>query len=401
MSKKRNSLSDLKGAGRLAIDTVNGVIDIVESVHYNISSLGGLLARNRKQRTSGITGMVYKNIRTITNFAGAGFDALLAKLPPIIGEKEPTPEQEAILSALNGVIGDHLEKTNNALAIRMKLRQGGKPIDKSIWQNEKSSKFLLMIHGSCMNDLQWNRKNHNHGTALASEFGYQPIYLHYNSGKHISENGRELSVLLESFFEIMSNENQLIIMAHSMGGLVARSAFYYAKQMKFDWPRRLKKIIFLGTPHHGAPLEQTGNWVDNMLESNPFSAPISSVGKIRSAGITDLRYGNILDNDWNKRDRFDPIGDQRTPVPLPDNIECFTLAAIIADKPNKIGDDIVGDGLVPLYSALGKHNKPEFHLKFKAKNQQIVRNLKHLDLLNNTEVYNKLKTWLDPYSSNH
>jgi pimeloyl-ACP methyl ester carboxylesterase len=401
MSKKRNSLSDLKGAGRLAIDTVNGVIDIVESVHYNISSLGGLLARNRKQRTSGITGMVYKNIRTITNFAGAGFDALLAKLPPIIGEKEPTPEQEAILSALNGVIGDHLEKTNNALAIRMKLRQGGKPIDKSIWQNEKSSKFLLMIHGSCMNDLQWNRKNHNHGTALASEFGYQPIYLHYNSGKHISENGGELSVLLESFFEIMSNENQLIILAHSMGGLVARSAFYYAKQRKFDWPRRLKKIIFLGTPHHGAPLEQTGNWVDNMLESNPFSAPISSVGKIRSAGITDLRYGNILDNDWNKRDRFDPVGDQRAPVPLPDNIECYTLAATIAGKPNKIGDDIVGDGLVPLYSALGKHSKPEFHLKFKAENQQIVRNLKHLDLLNNTEVYNKLKTWLDPYSSNH
>jgi len=401
MSKKRNSISDLKGAGRLAIDTVNGVIDIVESVHYNISSLGGLLDRNRKQRTSGITGMVYKNIRSITNFAGAGFDAMLAKLPPIIEEKEPTPENEAILSALNGVIGDHLEKTNNALAIRMKLRLGGKQIDKSIDQSEKSVKFLLMIHGSCMNDLQWYRKNHNHGAALADEFGYQPIYLHYNSGKHISENGRELSVLLESFFEIMSNENQLIIVAHSMGGLVARSAFYYAKHMKFEWPYRLKKIIFLGTPHHGAPLEQTGNWIDNMLESNPFSAPISSLGKIRSAGITDLRYGNILDNDWNKRDRFDPVGDQRTPVPLPDNIECYTLAATIAGKPNKIGDDIVGDGLVPLYSALGKHSKPEFHLKFRAENQQIVRNLKHLDLLNNTEVYNKLKTWLDPYSSNH
>jgi hypothetical protein len=128
MSPKRNSISDLRGAGKLAIDAVNGVIDIVEAIHYNISSLGGLLSRKKEQRTSGITGFVYKNIRSVTELAGTGIDSLLEKLPAIVEEKEPSPEQEAILSALNGVIGDHLEETKNPLAIHMQIRMNGKQI---------------------------------------------------------------------------------------------------------------------------------------------------------------------------------------------------------------------------------------------------------------------------------
>lgn len=396
MSKKRNSISDLRGAGRLAIDAVNGVIDIVEAVHYNISSLGGLLSRKKKQRTSGITGFVYKNIRSVTELAGTGFDTLLDKLPAIVEEKEPTPEQEAILSALNGVIGDHLEETKNPLAIHMQIRLNGKPVASidQIVPSASNGKLLLLIHGSCMNDLQWNRQGHDHGAVLARELGYQAIYLHYNSGRHVSENGKELAYILDSFFTDFPHELEFAILAHSMGGLVARSACHYGKMQNQKWLHSLHKIVFLGTPHHGAPLEQTGNWIDNMLETNPFSRPISRLGKIRSAGVTDLRYGNILDEDWNKSDRFEPVGDTRVPVPLPEGVQCYTIAATIAGKPSRFGDDIIGDGLVPLYSALGRHVNAKFTLQFPSDHQWIGRNLKHLDLLNHSDVYLRIEEWL-------
>jgi hypothetical protein len=244
-TKKRNSIKDLRGAGRLAINAVNGVIDIVEAVHYNISSLGGLLSRKKRQRTSGITGFVYKNIRGVTELAGTGLDTLLDKLPAIVEEKEPTPEQEAILSALNGVIGDHLEETKNPLAIHMQIRNNGKPAATlhQIVPSGSNGQVLLLIHGSCMNDLQWNRKGHDHGAVLAHEFGYQSIYLHYNSGRHVSENGKELAQILDSFFADLSYETELVIIAHSMGGLVARSACHYGKMQNQRWLNTLQKLF--------------------------------------------------------------------------------------------------------------------------------------------------------------
>jgi len=396
MTRKRNSISDLRGAGRLATDAVNGVIDIVEAMHYNIANFGGLSRKRGKQRTSGITGFVYRRIRSITGLAGNGFDALMDKLSVIVTEKEPTPEQEAIVAALNGVIGDHLVETNNPLAIPMQLRRNGKTVTtfNQLLEDGQGKSIVLLIHGSCMNDLQWTRQGHNHGLALEKDFGYKPVYLFYNSGKHISQNGQELSDILEHFFIHTSDELNLVILAHSLGGLVARSAYHYGKEREHQWLRHLKKVIFLGTPHHGAPLEQTGNWIDHMLAKKPYSAPISRLGKLRSAGITDLRFGNILDKDWNRYDRFVRVGDQRTPVPLPENIECYTMAAVINSLSSKLGDDLIGDGLVPLYSALGRHNNPGLNLTFLKNNQSIGRNLKHLDLLSNQEVYTTIKKWI-------
>lgn len=396
MSKKRNSISDLRGAGRLAVDAVNGVIDIVEAMHYNISNFGGLLAKKGRKRTSGISGLVYRRIRSITGLAGKSFDVLMDRLSVIVNEKEPNSEQGAILAALNGVIGDHLAETNNPLAIPMQLRRNGEPITSSMQlvDDRPIKNMVLLIHGSCMNDRQWSRLGHNHAAALEADLGYKPVYLHYNSGKHISENGKELSDKLEHFFNRTAEEYVLTILAHSMGGLVARSACYYGKERGHQWLSYLKKLIFLGTPHHGAPMEQTGNWIDNMLEFNAYSRPISRLGKIRSAGITDLRYGNILDEDWKNRDRFERTGDQRIPVPLPAEVQCYAVAARIVETSSKFGDDLIGDGLVPLYSALGRHTNPALNLTIPKENQWIGRKLKHLDLLSHKEVYTTIKKWM-------
>jgi len=399
MPKNPNPSSDLRGAGRLTIDAIKGVTDLVEAMHHTITSFGGLLGGPGEQRTTGVTGMVYRNIRTVSGLVGSGIDVLLDKLTLIIEEKESSRGREALLAALNGVLGDYLADKENSLAIPMQLRKNGKPmaidnqtLSESIRQS--NGKIVLMVHGSCMNDLEWNRQGHDHGTALASDFEYLPIYLHYNTGRHISENGRECANLLETFFNQLPWPTKLIIIAHSMGGLVSRSACHYGKLSGHTWLNCLQKLIFLGTPHHGAPLERGGNWIDILLEISPYSAPFSRLGKIRSAGITDLRYGNILDEDWEGRDRFEHSGDDRIPVPLPNNVQCYTIAATTGKKSSKLSDDLIGDGLVTLNSALGRHKSPDLSLLFPETHQWVGRNMNHLDLLNHSDVYETIKKWL-------
>ena len=191
----------------------------------------------------------------------------------------------------------------------------------------------MLAHGLCLNDLQWNRRGHDHGAALARDLGYTPVYLHYNTGLHISTNGRQLAEALEALvaqWPVPLEEFALV--AHSMGGLVARSACHYGALAAHAWPRRLGTLVFLGTPHHGAPMERGGNWIDTLLEISPYTAPFARLGKIRSAGITDLRYGNLADEDWHGRDRF-ARGDRRRFVPLPDGVRCFAIGATAAAKP--------------------------------------------------------------------
>ncbi|MCP5094073.1 MAG: hypothetical protein GY943_00820, partial [Chloroflexi bacterium] len=293
--------------------------------------------------------------------------------------------------------GDHLVARDNPLAISMQLRHDGKPLNEqqlSNLINQSNGKLAIMVHGLCMNDLQWNRQGHDHGAALARDLGFLPIYLHYNTGLHISENGRIFSDLLQTIMALSPQPIELFIVAHSMGGLVSRSACHYAKTSGHTWLTHLRKLLFLGTPHHGALLEKGGNWLDIILETNPYSASFARLGKIRSRGITDLRYGNVVDEDWEGRSKFEFSGDQRIPVPLPQSVDCYTIAATIGKGSNKLNNDLVGDGLVTLKSALGQHKNPELTLLFPETHQWVGRNMNHIDLLNHADVYETIKAWM-------
>ncbi len=395
--------SDIRGAGNLAIDAITSITDLVEAMHHTITSFGGILSgtdQNQSQRTTGITGMVYRNIRTITGLVGDGLDVLLKRFSSLLGETKSSSDREAVQAALNGVLGDHLAARNNPLAIQMEFRRNGaafamddQAFNRALQQS--NGKIALMVHGSCMNDLQWNRQGHDHGAALDRDLKYLPVYLHYNTGRHISQNGREFADNIEAFITQLPQPTELVIIAHSMGGLVSRSACHYGKDEGHSWLNHLQKMIFLGTPHHGAPLERAGNWIDTLLDISPYSAPFSRLGKIRSAGITDLRYGNILDEDWKGRDRFECSGDHRTCVPLPDGMQCYTIAATTKKESSRLGDHLIGDGLVTSNSALGRHKNANLTLKFPEAHQWIARDMNHLDLLNQPEVYETIKLWLE------
>ncbi len=187
---------------------------------------------------------------------------------------------------------------------------------------------------------------------------------------------------------------ELAIIGHSMGGLVSRSACHYGRLSGHAWPRHLKKLVLLGTPHHGAPLERGGHWVDILLGLSPYTAPLARLGKIRSAGITDLRHGNLLDEDWAGRDRFERGGDRRRPVPLPEGVRCYALAVTLAREGGGLGDRLLGDGLVSVNSALGRHPDPNRTLGFPPARQWVGYGMNHLDMLGRPEAYEQIKQWL-------
>ncbi|WP_034061542.1 PGAP1-like alpha/beta domain-containing protein [Lacinutrix jangbogonensis] len=400
MSNKKNTDSKLQGVSRLITDATLEITDLVESMHRRIVHPPFLPSTPIQNLITDIAGIAYKNIRWTTRVIGSGADKALGLFPSVIGKIKTTDEREAAQSVLNGVIGDYLEKTDNPLKINMHFRFQAKtiPLDtESIKKTFPTSngQIILMVHGSCMNDTQWTRKEHNHGTALAKECNKTPIYLHYNSGLHISTNGQNLNKLLEQLvLQWPVPIEELVIIAHSMGGLVTRSSVHYGQQQQKSWTKHLKKIIFLGTPHHGATLEQAGNYLDAVLEAVPYAKPFARLGKIRSAGVTDLRYGNLLDEDWLNSDRFKLSGDQRQHIPLPEKIECYNIAGVIGKAIKSGSTQLLGDNMVGLKSALGKHKKTAKDLNFKKENTWIAYENNHVDLLSNPKVYSKIKTWM-------
>jgi len=405
MKKQHLHPTDVQGVISLVIDALSGVTDVVEAMHQTIGDPLGLTSR---RRTSGITGMVYSGIRGVTQLVGGSLDLLLEQIVPYLGDPASTPQRDAVLAALNGVVGDHLVEVNNPMAINMHFRKAGQVLEMNRQALAEAyptaGRILVLVHGLCMNDQQWLRHGHDHGAALADELGYTPVYLHYNSGLHISSNGTAFAALLE---ELLSNwpapVEELVIVAHSMGGLVTRSACLTAEQNELSWLGFLRKIVFLGTPHSGSPLERGGNRLGRLLEAIPYSAPIGRMGKLRSAGITDLRHGSLLDSDWQGQDRFSQKHGPLQALPLPVGVACYALAAV-KDKDPNLKDGLAQDGLVPLKSALGESTRgenargenarPEFDLQIPPERKWVRRGIGHFDLLSDLEVYDRVRDWV-------
>ncbi len=391
--------SHLRGTSQLVTEAVSGVVDTVEAMHRNISGLAPIVGASREGRTRGITGLVYRSVRVISRAAGVGIDAGLEQVAPLLKYQGVSRKRERALATPNGVLGDYLVATDNPLAIPMCFRKEGhalQPDRESLKAAfpEPSTRLLVMVHGLCMNDLMWQRGDHNHGDELALSLGYTPLYLHYNSGRHISTNGREFADLLERLVqEWPVPVDELVILGHSMGGLLSRSACHYGRAAGHTWPDRLSKLVFLGTPHHGSPLERIGNRVDTLAGASPYVAPIGRVGKIRSAGVKDLRYGNILDEDWEAFEPEHPH-DARTAVMLPPGTDCFAIAATTQSRADVAGVYTGGDGLVPVMSALGLHGDEKRALPIPASHQSVFYGVNHFDLLDSAEVYERIHGWL-------
>jgi len=407
MPTKHLRPSDLRAAAALATQATHGIAGMTEAVHQSVLGAMGAQAA-APGRTRGLTGYVYRAVHGVTALLGKGMQSGFARLEPLletlVDAPPDTPQREAVLAALNGVLGDRLADDHNPLATPMTLRAQRRTLSlrPGMTVDGATDKIMLFTHGLCMNDLQWQQRPGPDGApgsdpwqALAVPLGYTPVYLRYNSGRHISQNGRELAALLAQLLQHWPVAvRELTVVAHSMGGLVVRSAVDIAQGQAQHWPSRLKNIFFLGTPHHGAPLERAGNGIDLLLGSSSFSAPLAKLGQLRSAGITDLRYGFTADADWLGRDRFRRQPDQRQPMPLPAGVACHAIAATTGTRRSLLAERLLGDGLVPLRSALGQHDDPARSLAFRPQDQAIAYRTSHIQLLSDPEVVRTVGAWL-------
>jgi pimeloyl-ACP methyl ester carboxylesterase len=301
------------------------------------------------------------------------------------------PYALTLISALNGVCGDKLARWESPLALPMSLRdsQGQAIAWGELAGSSGTAKVVLYLHGLCMSDREWQTPTKRGLDALMQNKGWQVGHIRYNSGRAIWQNGEDLANWLEAA-NAAYPAREIVLIGHSMGGLLMRSAFVYAQSHGQHWPARISKAMYLATPHLGAPLERAGNRANTLLGHSPYTVPFMRLGNIRSSAIKDLRYGFISQVEHESSEDMGSRDHRLQLAPLPDGIAHLVLAGSINEEAAK---NWVGDGLVPLYSGLGQHNNPEKTLVAADITRLSFDNVDHIGILSDIRVWDALTDW--------
>lgn len=398
------SVKSLHGSAQLLLDVAGGVTRIAERTHRTIVREVNPL--NRLRDLAGVPskerqGHIYRIIQSAMSSLQTGLHWSLDGYSEADNEPSVSSQSEKVTAALNGLCGDHLEATYNPLAITMhfrhsqgeKLRPGYANIGAMF--PDASARIVVLVHGLCLSHEYW--KNHDEadlGIELQRAHGFTPLYLNYNTGRHISSNGKELSEQLQLLMDAWPVEvEELVLIGHSMGGLVIRSACWYASERHLPWTSLLKKALYLGSPHHGAALAKAGHLLTFVMHKFRYASPFA-LAQHTSAGIKDLRYGNLLDDDWEGINPDDYHPDTRKPVPLLAGTRHYFLAATVGHHPTDFSSTLVGDLLVRLDSAQGHHSNELKKLRIRPEDCRVFEKLNHLALLDNKVVHDQILDWL-------
>jgi pimeloyl-ACP methyl ester carboxylesterase len=310
-----------------------------------------------------------------------------------------TPRGSALIAAVAGLRGDALEAEGSPLSRPMAVRVDGEPValDPDSLREafpDAGPRLVVFVHGLMTTEFSWALFGpETYGERLARELGCTPVYVRYNTGRHISENGRSLSELMEELVAAWPvDAEQIALVGHSMGGLVARSACCHAAEEGADWAGLVTHSVSLGTPHMGAPLEQAVHMLSAGLARLPETRPFANFLRRRSGGIRDLRQGSLVDEDWRDSDPDALRGAACAEIPLLEGAtHCFVSAAITRSERHPLGR-MLGDTLVLVPSASGRSRTRR--IPFDDEYGMHLGAATHFTLLNHPAVYDKLRTWL-------
>lgn len=290
-------------------------------------------------------------------------------------------------AVLNGLIGDSLEAAKSRLAIEM-----------SLLGEVRGGKVCILVHGLCDSEDTWQFSEdptRNYGSLLNRDFGYQPLFLRYNTGLHISTNGRRLAEKLgEMWDHSLKPVEEIVFIAHSLGGLVVRSACHYGDEAGAPWVKAVKKIFLLGVPHLGSDWEKLGELTSFILRTipTPVTMGLAAIGDKRSAGIKDLRYGYLLDEDWDGKNFG--LKNNRHHVALLPNVEYYLLSALLSKNYDNFFTQYFGDGLVATRSATGRSYRKSKRIPFAPESFKTLKGIGHGSLTRHEEVYKHIREWI-------
>jgi triacylglycerol lipase len=301
-------------------------------------------------------------------------------------------------AALNAALGDYLERRGSSLAIAMRLYHRARPLVTSpqalrAAQLDSSSRIVIFVHGLGQTEACWEfpaQPSVTYGSFLQAELGLTPFYVRYNTGRRISKNGRELAALIERLALALPGLDEITLIGHSMGGLVIRSACHYAAELGHGWLRQARRCIYLGSPHLGSPLEKAGDCVAAVLGSidNPVVRLIHEATDLRGVGIKDLRYGSLLDEDW-EGGAGESAGRRPKVLPLAPGIAHYFIAGSLTRDPAHVAAFLLGDALVRLPSA----TDPAHRAGLSSEHWAIVAGVAHMHLSHSPDVYARIRAW--------
>jgi pimeloyl-ACP methyl ester carboxylesterase len=343
----------------------------------------------------GITRSVYAGL-------GTGTRALGFAAGTVVGRRSSeaissTRTGSAVIAAITGLTGDALEEQGSPLAQPMAVRVGGLPVELTPGAVADAfpgatERIVVFLHGLMETEFSWGAGD-TYGSRLERELGYTPVYVRYNSGLHISQNGRCLSELMDELVAAWPVDvERIALVGHSMGGLVARSACHRGAEEGTGWVQHVRQSVSLGTPHMGAPLEQAVHYLSAGLARLPETRPIANFLRRRSGGIRDLRQGSLVDEDWRDCDPDALKAAACAEIPLLEGAtHCFVSATVTRSDRHPVGR-LIGDVLVLKPSATGRSRTRR--IPFEEEYGMHVGGANHFALLNHPAVYEKLRAWL-------
>jgi pimeloyl-ACP methyl ester carboxylesterase len=403
----RQDPNEVRALTALAFDELRAFPGAVRDMHLGIAQRAfrgvGEAARPVQLVHDELSSRIYDALAAGAGLLGQATDATIEREGIGSGAKlSSTPRGSALIGALNGLIGDRLERSHSDLHQAPTVRLGGEAValEREALRAsfpDATGRIVVFLHGLMGTEFYWQlgaaHAEDTYGARLASELCWTPVYVRYNSGRHISESGRSLAALLEALARAWPMRvREIALIGHSMGGLVARSACHYGAQDGQRWSTRVRHVVSLGTPHLGAPLERGAHVAAAALSTLPETRMLGSLLRRRSAGIRDLRYGSLVDEDWRGRDPDALRAAACEEVPLLDGATHYFVSATITRSPGHPVGRVLGDTLVLVGSASGRGRTRK--IPFRAEHGHHVSPAHHLALLNHPEVYACLRGWL-------
>ncbi len=399
--------AEIRAAGRLGGRAFAGLVSRIEQVHHAIAGRAfgpiGLAGTPARVIHDSVARGAYLAVRG----AGAAAGTVGGEAGYLIGAgggpAGREPAGNLALAVLNAVAGDHLDADLAPLEIRMAVRAEGRDVALTAGQiaaafPHATSRLAVFVHGLAETEDSWHRRagqSMPYGRRLQAEFGYTPVHVRYNTGRHISDNGHDLAGLLAGLTAAWpAPVDEILLAGHSMGGLVIRSACHYGLQADAPWVGCVRHIFYLGSPHLGAPLARAAGFVGRVLGWIPETRPFASLAA-GPAGVRDLRHGYVLDDDWNGCDPDCCLRDHRSEAPVLAGANHYAISAVVTADPTSPLGAVVGDLLVQPASAHGRRGARQ-HIPFPVETGRGLGGMHHFDLLNHPDVWAAMRRLLRP-----